>query len=57
MKELQASGEIREDVPPEEIGCFLGLVLDGLVVRASFGLGSDVEPVLRLINDALAPRT
>jgi AcrR family transcriptional regulator len=56
IEELQASGEFRKDLTADQIGNFLGVVLDGVAVRASFGMGEDVQLLLRLVHDAMAPR-
>ena len=52
----QARGEIRDDLPLEEIGRFFGLVADGVALHVSMGFPVDVEPVLALVQDAVAPR-
>jgi TetR/AcrR family transcriptional regulator, transcriptional repressor of aconitase len=57
MRELQAAGEVRGDLAPQEIAQFLGIVLDGVVLQISAGFPVDVEPVLRLVRDVVAPRT
>ena len=56
MQALQARGEIRDDLPPAAIGRFLGLVADGMALQTSAGFPVDVEPVLGLVRDAIAPR-
>jgi len=56
MQGLQASGEVRDDVPAETIGRFLGLLVDGIGLQTSAGFPVDVEPLLVLIRDAIAPR-
>ncbi len=56
LEKLQASGEIRADLSPEAIGRFLGLIADGIALQTSAGFPVDVEPVLGLIRDAIAPR-
>jgi AcrR family transcriptional regulator len=56
MQDLQTRGEVRDDLSPEEIGQFLGLVLDGIALQTSAGFPVDVEPILRLVADAIAPR-
>ena len=53
---LQARGEIRDDVSPDAIGLFLGLMVDGVALQTSAGFPVDVDLVLGLIRDALAPR-
>lgn len=53
---LQAGGQIRDDLPFDAIGRFFGLVIDGVAVNMSMGFPVDVEPVLTLVRDAIAPR-
>jgi AcrR family transcriptional regulator len=53
---LQAEGQIRDDLPFEAIGRFFGLVIDGVAVNMSMGFPVDVEPILTLVRDAIAPR-
>ena len=57
LERLQAEGKIRDDLPFEEIGKFFGLVVDGVALHVSMGFPVDVEPVLALVRDAIAPRT
>lgn len=52
---LQAEGAYRTDVTVEEIGRFLGVVLDGVASQASFSEPIDVEGVLKLVRSALVP--
>ena len=56
LADLQAKGEIRADMPLDQIGRFFGLVADGVVLHTSMGFPVDVEPVLALVRDAIAPR-
>jgi AcrR family transcriptional regulator len=56
MVELQESGEIRSDVSADTIGTFLGVFVDGIALQTSAGFPVDVEPMLGLIRDAIAPR-
>jgi AcrR family transcriptional regulator len=53
---LQAKGEIRDDMPLEQVGSFFGLVIDGVALHVSMGFPVDVEPVLGLLRDAIGPR-
>jgi TetR/AcrR family transcriptional regulator, transcriptional repressor of aconitase len=53
----QASGAVRDDMRLEDIGRFFGLVVDGVALHVSMGFPVDVEPVLALVRDAVAPRT
>jgi AcrR family transcriptional regulator len=53
----QASGDLRGDVSSEEIGQFLGVVIDGIVAQRALGFdppASDV--VLRFVRDATQAR-
>jgi AcrR family transcriptional regulator len=56
--ELRRSGQIRDDLPLETVGRFIGIVLDGLAVQLGAGFGSpvDIEGTLELMRSALAPR-
>jgi TetR/AcrR family transcriptional regulator, transcriptional repressor of aconitase len=56
--ELRERGEIRDDLPLETIGRFLGIVFDGIAVQqgAGFGAPIDVEGTLELLRSALAPK-
>jgi AcrR family transcriptional regulator len=50
----QAAGAIRDDLTEQEIGRFLGVVLDGLVVQRGMGFEPpDAEVVVRLVEDAI----
>jgi AcrR family transcriptional regulator len=51
----QAAGELRDDVSSEEIGRFTTSVLNGLALRIAGGDPFDLESMLRLLNDAIAP--
>jgi AcrR family transcriptional regulator len=56
LQDLQERGEVRNDLSAEEIGQFLGVLLDGIALQTSAGFPVDVDPVLRLVADAIAPR-
>ncbi len=57
MAEAQRAGLVRSDLPVETILTFLGVVLDGLAVRFSVPAARvDVEPLLQLARDAIAPK-
>jgi AcrR family transcriptional regulator len=51
----QAAGTLRDDLPVESIGRFLGVVLDGLAVQQGAGFGIDVEATIELVRNALRP--
>jgi AcrR family transcriptional regulator len=57
-RDLQERGEIRDDLPLETIGRFLGLVFDGLAVQqgARFNAPIDLEGTIELLRSALAPK-
>jgi AcrR family transcriptional regulator len=53
IRRLQADGTYRADATVDEIGRFLGVVIDGVVSQASFGERFDVEGVLKLVRTAV----
>ena len=57
-RRLQETGEIRDDVPLDTLGRFLGIVFDGIAVQqaARFGAPIDVDGTLELLRSALAPK-
>jgi AcrR family transcriptional regulator len=56
LRGLQDRGEVRRDLTVDQLGNFLGLVIDGCVLRASVGIGVDVDAVLRLVGSAIGPQ-
>lgn len=51
------AGELREDAPAWALARFLGIFLDGVFLQArTIGLPRDMDPVLRLVDDAVRPR-
>jgi TetR/AcrR family transcriptional regulator, transcriptional repressor of aconitase len=57
IEEAQAAGELRDDVAPEELGRFFGVVLDGITVQRALGFDPpDTDLVLRLVGDATRGR-
>ena len=52
----QADGTFRDDVDSMELGRFATIVINGLVLRIVGGDPTDVDAVVRLLDDALAPR-
>ena len=56
VEEQQRRGELRRDVGADDIGRFLGLVIDGLVLNASAGATYDVEALLKLVIGAIGPQ-
>jgi TetR/AcrR family transcriptional regulator, transcriptional repressor of aconitase len=52
------AGKLRDDVPASALARFFGIFLDGVFLQArTIGLPHDVGPVLRLVEDAVAPRS
>ena len=56
FERLLADGELRGDVPLDQLGRFVALVADGVALQTGAGFPVDVEPVIGLIRDALVPR-
>jgi AcrR family transcriptional regulator len=56
LQREQAAGRIRADVAEETVFRFLHTLLDGLVLARTAGAQPDVEPLLRLVREALEPR-
>ena len=56
MRADQAAGTLRDDLEPEQIGQFVGVILDGLVIHLAAGFDPPLESVLSLVKDTLAPR-
>ena len=54
--ERQRDGTFRDDVELIHLGRFATMVLNGLALRVAGGDETDVEPVIRLLHDALGPR-
>ncbi len=52
----QADGTIRDDLDTTAVTQFVGMLLNGLALRALDEEQTDVESLLRLLHDALAPR-
>jgi len=52
----QRRGELRADVGVEDIGTFLGLIVDGLVLNASSGATYDLDALLKLVVGAIGPQ-
>jgi len=56
LEELRASGELRDDVPLETLGRFMGIVADGLALRTAAGFATeDADDLLRLVDEAIRP--
>lgn len=56
LTEAQARGEFRQDIDLLNIGRFASIVLNGLALRIVDGDSVDVEPLIRMLHDAIAPR-
>ena len=57
-RRLQESGEIRDDVPLDTLGRFLGIVFDGIALQqaARFSSPIDVEGTIELLRSAVRPK-
>ena len=56
FKEQQAEGKLRADVSWEELARFTTSLLNGLALRIAGGDPFDIDAMLRLLDDAIAPR-
>ena len=56
LEEAQRRGEFRQDVDFVHLGRFASIVLNGLALRVAGGEEVEIEPIIRLVRDALAPR-
>ena len=56
MRADQEAGLLRNDLEPEEIGQYLGVIFDGLVLHRAAGFDPPLDSVLALVKDTLAPR-
>ena len=54
--ERQADGTFRADVEAVDLGRYLAMVINGFALRVLDGEETDVDALLRLLNDALGPR-
>jgi AcrR family transcriptional regulator len=52
----QEDGTFRADIDAIELARFVTIVLNGLALRVVTGDETSIEPLLRLLHDALAPR-
>jgi len=55
FEQQQAEGKLRDDVSWQEIGRFTTSLLNGLALRVASGDPFDIEAMLRLLDDAIAP--
>jgi AcrR family transcriptional regulator len=56
FEEQQADGRIRADVDVRDLGRFATMVINGLALRIASEEPVNVDTVLQLLHDALAPR-
>jgi AcrR family transcriptional regulator len=56
IEEQQQAGALRTDLATTDLAQFVGMVLNGLALRVAGEAETAVEPLLRLLHDALAPR-
>jgi AcrR family transcriptional regulator len=56
LVQCQRDGLYRDDLTIEEIGQFLGIVLDGLTVHLGAGFPVDVDGTIELVRAALSPK-
>ena len=52
----QAEGTLRSDISSVELGRFVSAVINGVALRVAAGDPFDIDAMLRLLNDAIAPR-
>ncbi len=53
----QTSGRLRDDMTVEQLGRFLGLLVDGIVVQRGMGFDApDADSVVSLAEDAIRPQ-
>jgi AcrR family transcriptional regulator len=57
FEEAQAAGRVRDDIPHVEVARFVTSVINGLALRIASGDPFDVEVMIQLVNDAIAPRS
>jgi AcrR family transcriptional regulator len=55
FEQQQAEGKLRDDISAVELGRFTTALLNGLALRIAGGDPFDVEAMLRLLDDAIAP--
>ena len=56
FEDRQAAGAVRADIPSVELARYATAVINGLALRVAAQDPFDVEAVVRLLGDALAPR-
>jgi AcrR family transcriptional regulator len=56
LRRAQERGELRDDVEPQLLGAFMGVIADGLGVRIAAGLRiADADGLIALAAEAVAP--
>jgi AcrR family transcriptional regulator len=56
IAQRQKDGTLRSDVGAQELSQFASMLLNGLALRVAGGDETDVDSLLRLLHDAIAPR-
>jgi TetR/AcrR family transcriptional regulator, transcriptional repressor of aconitase len=56
IAEQQEAGALRTDLGAQQLAQFVGMLLNGLALRIAGGDETDVDSLLHLLHDALAPR-
>ncbi len=55
FQEQRKSGEVREDLEWDDLVRFAGIVVNGLSLRIACGYETNIDTVVRLLDDALRP--
>lgn len=55
FREQRKSGSVRKDIELDDLVRFAGIVVNGLALRVAAGYETNVDSVVRLIDDALRP--
>jgi AcrR family transcriptional regulator len=54
IEDAQSAGELRSDIAADDIGRFLGVIVDGIVAQRALGFDAPkTDPLLRLTRDAV----
>jgi TetR/AcrR family transcriptional regulator, transcriptional repressor of aconitase len=57
LEQARAAGELRDDLPLESVGMFVGLLMDGLALRLAAGFPSpEADTILELVDSAIGGR-
>ena len=57
LEAARAAGELRDDLPLESVGMFVGLLMDGLALRLAAGFPApDADTILELVDSAIEGR-